>query len=229
MKKYILPFMSIAMLMAMASCSSSEDAVIENSAEGKLVKMTFTATQKSHVGTRTALVTDDNSVIWTEGDKISVFDGVNDTKYNHEFTLSRGDRSPLGSFTGEVYQTNTMGSYYVVYPYTVGATYVGSDVINGITLPSEQTAYENSFDPKAALMMARSSDKNTFIFLNVVSLVKVTTTFPCKCIVLNANEYIAGKGFLCNFANPSFSLTSNKSQSIILKPQEGQDEIAART
>ena len=222
--------MSIAMLMAMASCSSSDDEVAEIKEESKLVPMTFTATQEFNVGTRTALVTDDNSVIWKEGDKISVFDGVNDTKYNHEFTLSRGDRSPLGSFTGEVYQTNTMGSYYAVYPYTVGATCGGSDLINGITLPSEQTAYENSFDPKAALMMARSSDKNTFIFLNVVSLVKVTTTFPCKRIVLNANEYIAGKGNLyCSDTNPYINFTSNKSNSIILKPATDGGEIEAGT
>ena len=48
MKKYILPFMSIAMLMAMASCSSSDDEVAEIKEESKLVPMTFTATQESN-------------------------------------------------------------------------------------------------------------------------------------------------------------------------------------
>ena len=128
MKKYILPFMSIAMLMAIASCSSSDDAVIDNSAEGKLVKMTFTATQESNVGTRTAL--ENTNVIWKDGDKISVFDQYDDTKYNHEFTLSSGDHSTSGSFTGEVYNQNT--TFYAVYPYTVGAILV-YDLYNNVS------------------------------------------------------------------------------------------------
>ena len=94
MKKYILPLMSIAMLMAMASCSSSDDAVEEIKEESKFVPMTFTATQESNVGTRTALSTG-NSVIWKTGDMISVFDG-NGEEGNHQFSLT-GDAS-LGKF-----------------------------------------------------------------------------------------------------------------------------------
>ena len=100
MKKYILPFMSIAMLMAMASCSSSDDAVAENNVEGKLVQMTFTATQESNVDTRSALGTG-NSVVWKSGDKISVFDG-SDFENNHEFTLDGdgGSTNPYGEDEG---------------------------------------------------------------------------------------------------------------------------------
>ena len=83
MKKYILPFMSIAMLMAMASCSSSDDEVAEIKEESKLVPMTFTATQESNVGTRTALNAG-TGVDWQTGDKISVFDGQG----NRTFTLT---------------------------------------------------------------------------------------------------------------------------------------------
>ena len=75
MKKYILPLMSIAMLMAMASCSSSDDEVAEIKEESKLVPMTFTATQESNAETRSALITG-TSVIWKTGDMISVFDGT---------------------------------------------------------------------------------------------------------------------------------------------------------
>ncbi|MGN0050842.1 MAG: hypothetical protein ACI37N_06595 [Prevotella sp.] len=232
MKKYILPFMSIAMLMAMASCSSSDDEVAEIKEESKLVPMTFTATQESNVGTRTALSTG-NSVIWKTDDKISVFDGKNEAQYNHVFTLSSGNGSISGSFTGEVNNPNT--TFYAVYPYTVGAklevdTDTNKDYVSGITLPSTQTAYKDSFDPNAALMIAKSSDKNNFNFLNVVSLVKVTTKFDCKRIVLNANEDIAGTGELYwDDTDPYISFTSNTSMSIVLKPQEGQDKIAAGT
>ena len=233
MKKYILPFMSIAMLMAMASCSSSDDAVTENNTEGKLIQITFTATQESNADTRTALGTE-NSVIWKTGDKIGVFDGEYDTKYNHLFTLSSAEGSTSCSFTGEVYQTNK--NHYAVYPFTEGAYFEEEDLVVGcpgvcnITLPSTQTAHKDSFDPNAALMIAYSLDNNTFNFLNVVSLVKVTTYFACKRIVLNANKDIAGTGKLYySDTNPFINFTSNTSKSIVLKPQDGQDEIAAGT
>ena len=232
MKKYILPFMSIAMLMAMASCSSSDDAVAENNVEGKLVQMTFTATQESNVSTRTAL-TSEKKVIWKSGDAISVFDYYG-SRHNHEFTLEGAGGATSGSFTGTV--DNIPGPYYAVYPYTEGAVLVAPDredeegLISGITLPSTQTAIKDSFDPEAALMIAASSNQNHLNFINVVSLVKVTTDFACKRIVLNANEWIAGTGMLlCNDVNPSITFTSNQSKSIVLKPATEGGDIEAGT
>ena len=89
--------MSIAILMAMASCSSSDDAVAENKAVSKLVPMTFTATQESNVGTRSAL-NGSNGVDWQTSDMISVFDAVGDG-HNQRFTLT-GDATE-GIFSGE--------------------------------------------------------------------------------------------------------------------------------
>ena len=193
MKKYILPLMSIAMLMAMASCSSSDDEVAEIKEESKLVPMTFTATQESNAGTRSALSTG-NSVIWQTSDKISVFDGYNDTDHNRSFTLEGDGGETSGSFTGTASSTAT--SFTAVYPYTEGAQLESDGSVSGITLPAEQTAYKDSFDPKAALMMAYTEDKSQLNFKNVVSLVKVTTDFDCKSIVLTAKENIAGTGKL---------------------------------
>ena len=68
-KKYILPLLSIAMMMTMASCSSSDDEVAENNnTDVKLVPMTFTATQETNVGTRAAL-DGDNKVNWQADDE----------------------------------------------------------------------------------------------------------------------------------------------------------------
>ena len=78
--------MSIAMLMAMASCSSSDDAVEEIKEESKLVPMTFTATQESNAETRSAL-NNRNGVDWQAGDEISVFDGTG-AGCNHQFSLT---------------------------------------------------------------------------------------------------------------------------------------------
>lgn len=223
MKKYILPFMSFVFIMTMAGCSSSDDVVTEINEVDKLVPMTFTATQESSVGTRSAL-DNSNNVVWQTNDKISVFDG----KGNQLFTLT-GDVA-LGKFSGSASSDAT--SYIAVYPYTEGATLNADGSVSGISLPSEQTAIADSFDPNAALMMAVSSgaNKNKLDFKNAVSLVKVTTEFSCKKIVLSANEVIAGTGTLkYNTDAPSISLDENQSKSITLKPVTDATEIAVGT
>ena len=216
MKKYILPFMSIAMLMAMASCSSSDDEVEEIKEESKLVPMTFTATQESNVGTRTALE-GGYGVDWETSDKISVFDGQG----NRTFTLTEDVKD--GKFSGTASSQAT--SFTAVYPYTEGATLEQDGSVRGITLPAEQTATLYSFDPKAALMMAVSTKdkKYNLDFKNAVSLIKLETKFACKKIVLSANEDIAGTGTLTyNNGEPSISFTSNQSKTITLKPATGE-------
>ena len=215
--------MSIAMLMAMASCSSSDDEVAEIKEESKLVPMTFTATQESNVSTRTALK-GGYGVDWQTSDKISVFDGQG----NRTFTLTEDVED--GKFSGTASSQAT--SFTAVYPYTEGAQLQSDGSVSSITLPAEQTATPNSFDPAAALMMAVSTEenKNQLNFKNAVSLVKVTTEFACKSIVLSANENIAGTGKLTyNSGAPSITFESNQSQTITLKPATDGGEIAEGT
>ena len=224
MKKYILPFMSIAMLMAMASCSSSDDAVEEIKEESKLVPMTFTATQESNAETRSAL-NGSNGVDWQTNDKISVFDGTGE-EGNHQFSLT-GDVKD-GKFSGTASSEATQ--FTAVYPYTDGAQLKSDGSVSGITLPAEQTATPNSFDPKAALMMAYTTDKSKLDFKNAVSLVKVTTDFDCRKIGLSAYEYIAGTGTLSyNNGEPSIAFDSNQSRTVTLIPADGESVIAAGT
>ena len=213
MKKYILPFMSIAMLMAMASCSSSDDEVAEIKEESKLVPMTFTATQESNAGTRSAL-NSDNKVVWQTNDEISVFDGED----NKKFTLIDVE---TGKFSGTASSTAT--SFTAVYPYTEGATLASDGSVSGITLPAEQTATKDSFDPNAALMMAVSTteNKNQLEFKNAISLVKVTPKFSCTKIELEAAEgssdILAGKGTLkWNNGEPTINFTGDTSNKITL-------------
>ena len=208
--------MSIAMLMAMASCSSSDDEVAEIKEESKLVPMTFTATQESNVGTRTALNAG-TGVDWQTGDKISVFDGQG----NRTFTLTEDVED--GKFSGTA--SSQAISFTAVYPYTEGSKLEKDGSVSGITLPAEQTPTIWSFDPKAALMMAVSTNdkKYNLDFKNAVSLIKLQIEFPCKKIVLTANEDIAGTGTLTyNNGAPSISFTSNQSKTITLKPATGE-------
>ena len=221
MKKYILPFMSIAMLMAMASCSSSDDAVEEIKEESKLVPMTFTATQESNAETRSAL-NGNNGVDWQTNDKISVFDGQG----NRTFTLT-GDVKD-GKFSGTA--TSEATQFTAVYPYTNGAQLESTGIVNGITLPAVQTATAGSFDPAAALMMAVSTaeNKNQLDFKNAVSLVKVTPQFDCTKIELEAaegsSEILAGKGTLnWNGGDPKINITEETSKTITLNGSIAKD------
>ena len=158
---------------------------------------------------------------------LSVFDGTG-AEGNHEFTLTGNvdDRK----FSGTASSTAT--KFTAVYPYTVGATFVGDGSVSGITLPATQTAKAGSFDPNAALMMAVSTTdkKYNLDFKNAVSLVKITTDFACKKIVLNANDNIAGTGTLnYNNGKPSISFDSNQSNTITLKPATTGGDITEGT
>ena len=210
--------MSIAILMAMASCSSSDDAVEEIKEESKLVPMTFTATQESNVGTRSAL-NGSNGVDWQTNDKISVFDAVGDG-HNQRFTLT--GEATEGKFSGEASSEATQ--FTAVYPYTDGAQLKSDGSVSGITLPAEQTATANSFDPAAALMMAVSTTdkKYNLDFKNAVSLVKVTPKFDCTKIELAAADgessaILAGKGTLnWNDGQPKINITEEISPKITI-------------
>ena len=180
--------------------------------------MTFTATQESNVGTRTAINRFNGvDVDWQTSDKISVFDGQG----NRTFTLTEDVED--GKFSGTASSQAT--SFTAVYPYTEGAKLEKDGSVSGITLPAEQTPTICSFDPKAALMMAVSTKdkKYNLDFKNAVSLIKLQIEFPCKKIVLTANEDIAGTGTLTyNNGAPSISFTSNQSKTITLKPATGE-------
>ena len=219
--------MSIAMLMSMASCSSSDDAVEEIKEESKLVPMTFTATQEGNAGTRSALSTG-NSVIWQTSDKISVFDGYNDTDHNRSFKLEGDGGEKSGSFTGTASSSAT--KFTAVYPYTEGATLGEDGSVSGITLPAVQTATAGSFDPAAALMMAVSTEgnKNQLDFKNAISLVKVTPQFDCTKIELEvadgSGDILAGKGTLnWNGGNPKINITELTSKTITLNGSIAKD------
>ena len=179
-------FYTIAAAMTLAACSSEDNLTTVNEPENNLVPMTFTASQEGEAGTRAGLNADNRTKInWKAGDAISI-NGA-------QFTLSSGEDTETGSFSGT---TAEVASYTAVYPYTGNETYVSEGQVSGVVLPSEQTATKNSFDPKAALMMAVSSNK-TLEFKNAVGFIKVTPQFECKKIILraaNKAKPLAGKG-----------------------------------
>ena len=209
MKKYIQSMMAFAAIVSFASCSSEDNnTTIENESAVKV--MTFTATQEGNEASTRAILSGTN-IHWESEDKISLLY----SSENKQFTLTDGAGSTSGKFSGKAGQSN---SYTAVYPYQENASLSGNDVTN-VTLPAIQYARDNSFDKKAALMMAKS-DNTTLEFKNAVGYVKVKPRFACSKIVLQAagaSEYLAG---MCTLSygdgKPSITFTSGQSTSITL-------------
>ena len=192
--------MAFAAIVSFASCSSEDNnTTIENESAVKV--MTFTATQEGNEASTRAILSGTN-IHWDSEDKISIFDGTN----NNQFTLTGGDGSTSGKFSGEAEQSN---SYTAVYPYQENASLSGDDVTN-VTLPATQNATDNSFDKNAALMMAQSNS-TTLNFKNVVGYVKVKPNFDCKRIELKAfdnSAVLAGTGTVSyNSGAPTLDLS----------------------
>ena len=207
--------LAIAGILALASCSSSEDFFTENLGDNnKSVKMTFTASQENGSATRTAIGKDDENtkILWSEGDIIKVTNGTE----TNDFTLTAGQGTTKATFNGEISESAT---YYAIYPNQNGVSFSGNK-FSGVELKAEQEAVEGSFDPKAAIMVAKSNGTN-LPFKNVVAYFKVTPTFDCSEIVVTAHkstDALAGKFDVAigDDGTPSISNITNKSREVRL-------------
>ena len=207
--------LAIAGILTLASCSSSEDFFTENLGDNnKSVKMTFTASQENGSATRTAIGKDDENtiILWSEDDIIKVTNGT-ETK---DFTLTAGQGTTKATFNGEISESAT---YYAIYPNQNGVSFSGNK-FSGVELKAEQEAVEGSFDPKAAIMVAKSNGTN-LPFKNVVAYFKVTPTFDCSEIVVTAHkstDALAGTFDVAigDEGTPSISNITNKSREVKL-------------
>ena len=199
MKKIFKTLPLALIVMSIYSCTS-DDETVQDVNDNSSVVTTFTCTQENEgTTTKAAMGPEGKTILWKSGDAISIFDGDG----NKQFTLnaeSNGQKS--GSFTGKCYESE---SYVAVYPYTEGAT-LSDDrkSVSNIVLPDEQEAVAGGFDPKAALMIAKSNT-TTLQFKNAVGFIKVTPQFDCKKIILraaNKNQPLAGKGKI-NIEDPN--------------------------
>ena len=156
MKKIINLLFCAITAMAALSCNKETDVFQEPKADRH--PMTFTATTTA---TRTTLNQVD--VNWSTSDHISVFDGTN----NNDFQ-SQGSGMTV-TFSGEAADVN---DYYAVYPYNSQAVFNGTTVTT--TLSANQTPVDGTFADGLNINASKSSDKTTFVFDNVLSVVKFT-------------------------------------------------------
>lgn len=223
MKKIMKSVLAIAGILALASCSSAEDLFTENLGDNnKSVKMTFTASQENGSATRTAIGKDgeNTKIWWSAGDAIKVFSGSE----TQAFTLTEGSGTTNAKFSGEITEST---DYYAIYPNQSAVTF-SDNKFSGVVLKEVQEAVEGSFDPTAAIMVAKSKGTN-LPFKNVISYFKVTPYIDCSEIVVTAHKStdalagtfdvdIDGEGI------PSISNITNKSREVKLTSTTGTIE-----
>ena len=227
--KRILLFASAALLFAGCAKENLIPTENPNNSQKGDITLSFSASQTGF-GTKAVIgetISKSTAINWQSTDQISVFDGDNQ---NCPFSIKDfSAESPSCTFEGSVTELAT--DYTAVYPYTEGATINETGVISGVTLPAIQTAVEGSFDPKAALMAAKTvSGGRVLEFKNLVGYVKVATDFDCKKIELCAapEEKLAGVGTISfTDVTPSFALGGDAVSTITLLP-EGDGTLAAK-
>ena len=197
MKKlnYILAAASVAAVPVSCSEKMSENDNENTLTEVSKVEMTFNATAPAVNGndgrpagdalpltTKTQLGEDGLTVVWSENDAISVFDGVK----NEQFTVSGIDGSSA-VFSGLAVPT---GTYYAVYPYS-GTASMAEGVITA-ALPASQPAVQGTFGSGINLSAAVASN-GSFIFRNLCALASIEiTSVPDGCTLTSVT--IQGRG-----------------------------------
>lgn len=190
--------LSAMAMVAAASCTKEiVDVNKETALDVELFPMTFTASSQQ---TKAEMV-DAKTIHWQSGDQINVFDGTA-TVYEPFTTSGEGASVTFEGMAGKA------EGYYALYPYQSSATM--TDGVIKATFPSEQTAVEGSFDPKAFISVAQSDAEGNFSFKNVAALVKFTMPVGenATSATLTAN---ADKELLCGPVNITFDENGNPS------------------
>ena len=164
MKKNLIILAGMAVLISAVSCSIEENKIDPIPTDPR-VPMTFTAGEF----TKTSLVPGDNenAVLWSAGDAISIFDGTN----NNEFTLTDGAGTASAKFEGEAVPDKT---YYALYPYSETASLSGTTITS--SLPAEQQYVGATFDTMLNPSVAVADGNNNLAFHNVASILQINVS-----------------------------------------------------
>jgi len=158
MKKTIIKLACFLVIMAATSCANDAEN-IDNSAQEKLVSMSFhaveslqnndeTTSSAKKQTTRTALLSDFSTVTWQQGDKIGIGYLGSPGKKTYPFTTPTTGTDVR--FWGQA--ADYKAPYFMIYPYQEGnqIAYKGAQKAEyTYEFPKYQTAIAGTFDPKA--------------------------------------------------------------------------------
>ena len=250
---------AVCTMLMFASCGNDIELTEAQTPVKGEYKVTFTASQESSA-TRTAV--DGVNVVWQAGDAITVFDGAGENcifEFARYAVIDEQEVKTIGEFEGTITVTEPK-KYSAVYPATEEAQITTGDAlanagaispndvdqsaiyITNLYLPTVQEATTGSFDPQAAIMIARNDDASGIEdtekdltlgeFRHVCAFVKVTTTEPYDKITFTANggDSIVG-GFAVKVGTDGIphAIPTSPSCTVSLVPPTGSTKIAAGT
>ena len=195
------------------------------------------------------LLTDENSVVWCSGDRLSIFQGANiaDTYEVSESSVgkSEGSFSLVSDNSGEVNGDFTSGveisANIAVYPFDddldCSSVNVSEDqegvlsyTISNVSIPSTQSYTENSFASGSFPMVAVTSSMgdHTLKFKNLLGAIELNLRGTCivKSIAISGNkgEILAGEAEVVAYvgdAKPEITMLQEGSESVILDCGDG--------
>lgn len=196
MKKFVYLISLLALLVSGCSQEEMMKHAASASGEGRIFTSSFENNESR------TYVEDGRLSRWTEGDRISLFDG-NTLNSQYVFAGNTGDSSGTFSMLSKPEGTGiALATNYAVYPYLEDMVMTEESVIT-TTLPSEQHYAENSYGLGDNTMVAVTKDvDDTFLqFKNVGGYLKLQlygNDVIVKTITLKGNngEKIAGKATL---------------------------------
>ena len=241
MKKILLLSIGIALSVACQQETTPESPVQKTDAE-------FSSSLESFDGSTKTSMTEDNSIVWTKGDQIAIFQGATvadtyqvkdqcDVTASGIFTLISDNSEVNGEFSSGM----EIPANIAVYPYSDGLGCSGATVtdggitatsytISGFQFPSVQQYQANSFPQESFAMVAvtASMSDHNLRFRNVNGALKLQLRGKCvvKSIKLegNDNEKLAGASSITAYPGttvPSIKMSSEASGTITLDCGEG--------
>lgn len=159
---------SLLAVAAMAAVSCAKEITPETNetpeVNPNLVEITLTATGESDEETK-AVFSGYPKIAWEGNEEISLL-GANTGNQK----LTANGKGHQTTFTG--YADVTDEAYYAVYPYDANVALTADGKLSNVTVPAIQTATAGSFDPKAYIAVAKSTDKESLYFKAVGAFVK---------------------------------------------------------
>lgn len=167
MKKIFIPFVIAATTLSFAACQKE---VSSPAIEDELVSLNFTSENPT---TKTVADAVNKTILWEEGDKISIAYTVNDNWQNATGDatkdrpakiyasngLAAGGETAVFNISGDFNATATgVHQFYSVYPSScVKSTEIKYAPSVTMSIPDVQTPAENSFDAAADLMIGKAT------------------------------------------------------------------------
>ena len=189
------------------------------------IKMSLTASAPAD--TRTELGADGISVLWQEGDAITVYGEQTSSPYT--FTLASGAGESVATFEGEIAADDASAAFYAVYP-AVGVrpdSLSRDKIALDKSLGEVQTAVKDGYDPNFAVLTGVISDGKV-TFRHGMAYFKLTVS--CEGVysinLKTSNTRFGGRPVYVASSGAASAIESAK-DNITLKPASGTFEKGA--